>query len=454
VNKDKSAVFFSDNCEQDVKREVHETLQIPTEALGEKYLGLPTTVGNASDGTFDYVADCIRNFVHGWGGQLLSCAGREVLIKANAQAVPTYPMSYFRIPTPSCKKVKNIISNYWWGSSADNHKIHWQRWSKLTRPKGDGGMGFRDIPLFNQAMLGKQGWRLMMRPESLCARVLKGKYYSNCTFLEAPRKKKSSDTWRAILFGRHALVKGLIRRVGPGDGTNIWSDNWIPCSPLLKPLVRPPGVQAELVCDLFVPGTRQWDSQLVRNSFCALDAEEILKLKPGTRMEEDMIAWAHERTGLYSARPCYRMLKRESDQMESFKLNESDSSANSIWWNRLWKLRIPPKVRIFWWRVLNNFLPSKSELKRRHVAQEEFCEACGGKGESIFHVFVDCPLVVQFWKGVKGLMGYKLPQLHQVSWARDLLSGKLCTSEEVVVFICGAWVLWSGRNARKHGRAT
>jgi hypothetical protein len=41
-----------------------------------------------------------------------------------------------------CKKMKTCISNYWWGSSVDNHKIHWQRWSKLTTPKGEGGMGF------------------------------------------------------------------------------------------------------------------------------------------------------------------------------------------------------------------------------------------------------------------------------------------------------------------------
>jgi hypothetical protein len=98
VNKSKSAVFFSENCGQEVKEDVHESLQIPTEALGDKYLGLPTAVGCATEGTFNYVADRIRNFTQGWGGQLLSCAGREVLIKANGQAVPTYPMSCFKIP--------------------------------------------------------------------------------------------------------------------------------------------------------------------------------------------------------------------------------------------------------------------------------------------------------------------------------------------------------------------
>jgi hypothetical protein len=60
-------------------------------------------------------------------------------------------------------------------------------------------MGFRDLPLFNRAFLGKQGWRLMMRPNSLCAKVLKGKYYLHGDFISATKKKKSSEAWQAIL---------------------------------------------------------------------------------------------------------------------------------------------------------------------------------------------------------------------------------------------------------------
>lgn len=74
--------------------------------------------------------------------------------------------------------------------------MHWMSWDRLTRAKGRGGMAFRDPKCFNLAMLGKQGWRLLSRPESLCARALKGRYFHDTDFMRAKRKKHASATWR------------------------------------------------------------------------------------------------------------------------------------------------------------------------------------------------------------------------------------------------------------------
>jgi hypothetical protein len=146
------------------------------------------------------------------------------------------------------------------------------------------------------------------------------------------------------------------------------------------------------------------------------------------------------------------MLKKENDQLEAFKLNEPGSSVDTEWWRKVWKLKVPPKIHIFWWRALQNFLPSKSELKRRHVAKEDHCEACGEPGGNLFHIAFRCTFAIRFWNALKELTGCKIPDLHPSSWTRNLLSGECCTQLEAALVICGIWSTWTGRNNRRHGK--
>jgi hypothetical protein len=117
-------------------------------------------------------------------------------------------------------------------------------------------------------MLGKQVWRLMANPSSLCPRVLKGRYYPNDTFLSAQKKKNLSHTWHAILAGRGVLEKALIRRIGDGTTTDIWNDRWIPGAIGMKPICKPDGASATQVCDLLTPSRDPGTMELCLKILC------------------------------------------------------------------------------------------------------------------------------------------------------------------------------------------
>jgi hypothetical protein len=163
-------------------------------------------------------------------------AGRVVLLKSVAQAVPNYSMSCFLLSKITCRKMRAAISNCWWGGSAENRRMHWLRWEWLTQHTSRGGMGFRDLQLFNKSMLGKQGWRLTTRSYSLCARALKGRYFHDTEFLGSSRKKHASHTWRAILAGKEVLCKGMIRRIGDGNMTIYGEIGGFQCISMLNHL--------------------------------------------------------------------------------------------------------------------------------------------------------------------------------------------------------------------------
>ena len=141
-----------------------------------------------------------------------------------------------------------------------------------------GGMGFRDLRLFNLALLGKHGWRFMTNPNTLCARVLKGRYFPDCEFQLATVSKVASATWRAIVAGREALDAGLIKRVGTGSTISIWDDRWIPSTVSMTPMLRPQNASVELVSELIDTDNWTWKTELVHELFIGPDAQAILNI--------------------------------------------------------------------------------------------------------------------------------------------------------------------------------
>lgn len=86
----------------------------------------------------------------------------------------------------------------------------WVAWDKLVVPKLKGGLSFRDMRAFNQALLAKQAWRFIDRPESLCARLLKARYYPNGNLGDTVFTHNASTVWRGIEHGLELLKKGII----------------------------------------------------------------------------------------------------------------------------------------------------------------------------------------------------------------------------------------------------
>lgn len=75
----------------------------------------------------------------GWKGKLLSNAGREILIKAVAQATLTYMMSCFLLPELLCNDLNSLARNFWWGLKENEREVAWVSWEKLYTRKSEGG---------------------------------------------------------------------------------------------------------------------------------------------------------------------------------------------------------------------------------------------------------------------------------------------------------------------------
>ena len=91
-------------------------------------------------------------------------------------------------------------------------------------------MGFKDLTMFNEAMLAKLAWRLLHDDNSLFYRVFKARFFPRETILEAKDSPSASYAyaWKSILKGRDVILKGALWRIGDGKRVRIWGDNWLP----------------------------------------------------------------------------------------------------------------------------------------------------------------------------------------------------------------------------------
>ncbi|GKU89304.1 hypothetical protein SLEP1_g3458 [Rubroshorea leprosula] len=224
----------------------------------------------------------------------------------------------------------------------DEKKVCWVGWDRLTQSKHDGGMGFKDLHCFNIAMLARQAWRILQNPNALWVRVLKSLYFPNSSFFDARKGSHPSWAWSSILHGRNLVQLGARWNVGNGQDILIYHDKWVPTLPGFKVTSLPTNNSVfSYVCDLF-DDHGDWAAPKLNQLFSSEECWEILKIPTGSCC--DSFIWHYDRYGRFSVKSAYLLAIHTSQETHPNHVNPTFSSAE---WKHLWKLKVPPKIRVF-----------------------------------------------------------------------------------------------------------
>ncbi|XP_048608697.1 uncharacterized protein LOC106363524 [Brassica napus] len=364
INFDKSSLLFGKRISVIARQEIKDVLGIQNEGGMGTYLGIPEDISGSKCKLFAFLKDKLMHRVNGWTGRWLSKGGKEVLIKSILLALPTYVMSTFLLPLEICENLASAIAQFWWSSNPPKRGIHWAKWDKVCLSREEGGIGFRMIHEFNLALLAKQLWRIVQFPDSLVARVLRGRYYRLSSPLRVNAPTGPSYVWTSISAARNLLLLGIRQKIHSGYEVKVWEDPWIPTNPARPAAPMAPVMHPNMrVSDLINQESKDWDVGLLENYVHPDDIPLIRSLAISSTHRRDSYCWNFTRNGQYTVKSGYWVAQN--------LLNKTEQR-----------------------EVLD---PITRNLVRRNMRCDNYCPRCGEAEETVTHAIFECPPALQVW---------------------------------------------------------
>ncbi|KAG8492635.1 hypothetical protein CXB51_010097 [Gossypium anomalum] len=287
-------------------------------------------------------------------------------------------------------------------------------WNRLCYPKGMGGMGFRDMHVFNLALLGRQVWRLVNFKDTLCFKVLSAKYFPEV--FRPKRCDRPSFTWMSIAKTAAALKEGYLWQVGDGSTITIRWDQWG-----IEGLNGNSLDQSKLnnderrVKDLWNQKSKRWKSARVIELYGKSMGEHIWNLTIPHNDIKDSLTWIQNPHGFYTTKSAYSWLS----------LNNLGFGPHRFFWKIIWMLKMLPKVKVFSWRIGHDILPTYDNIGRIHQNFSTTCPRCKNSAETLIHALKDCPKVREVL--ITGGLNNRLPEGRYdrcIDWNKMVFQGK------------------------------
>lgn len=216
----------------------------------------------------------------------------------------TYQHFYF--PSTLLDELHIMLNNFWWESGGG--EVKGVKWEKVFVWKEMGGRGFGDLHLFNVALLGKMGWRLVHDDTSLVCKVLKARYFPNSSFLDTRMGSNSSYTWTSIFACQDMLRVGSRWKIGTGENVRVWGCLWMrDDNSFWVNSDCPAGLKSIQVSELIIENASTWDVGLLQALVEPADVLRITRTPLPPIGMQDKLVWHFSRDGLYSVKTGYRL---------------------------------------------------------------------------------------------------------------------------------------------------
>lgn len=150
-----------------------------------------------------------------------------------------------------------------WNGVSNMTKISWLKWSTVCTPKQMGGLGIKNLSIFNINLLVKWHWHFLVETEAIWALILKF-WYGSLDSSNTSSICRTSQWWRDTLriddyqYEQPGwLTSTFCRKIGDRKDTLFWRHRCLNETPLMQSHARLFSLAMDK--DISVQGMSAWD---------------------------------------------------------------------------------------------------------------------------------------------------------------------------------------------------
>jgi ribonuclease HI len=365
------------------------------------------------------------------------------LAKSVLEAIPLYPMMTSIIPKTCVEEIQRKQRRFIWGDTENSRRHHAVGWDTMTKPKEFGGLGLRRLDIMNQACILKLGSKLQSDSSDFWCKVLWGKYRRENSENIVIAKPSDSHLWKSIVKLWPKLNKFCFWSIRDGRSVDWYTDAWIEEGLRVNELNLhvPENWTNMKVADL-VDANGDWRQELLAEWLPSRILNKIQSIPPpDDGAGADVRYCLEDAHGNFSISAMYHVL-----------CNFEEDEAAMVW-NKIWKLQVPERVRVFVWMMHHDRLLTNHRKSRMGLGSA-MCSYCGDQCETILHVLRDCPLVMPLWLNMVRMdMRGQFFAGNILQWIHFNLSNNVGVQQDMKwpnVWAVACHFAWGWRNKEKH----
>ncbi|KAJ9562241.1 hypothetical protein OSB04_007401 [Centaurea solstitialis] len=387
-NLSKSDVFFG-NVPDATKDAILECLPFRMGSFPIRYLGVPLSPVFLKVSEYGGLIDRVKQRIQNWKVKSLSFGGRRQLVISVLQSLQLYWMAIFVFPSSVLHELEVLFRAFLWSQGESIQGKCRVAWDIVCRSRDCGGLGIKNLTLWNRALIAKNLWDIISdRPTLWVAWVRRLIGHATNFWII-----RTNNSWSWVLRKMMAL-KDLIRpyvRMVIGDGRNAhaWEDTWLDIGPLASLIsyrrIHAQGFTVHTTVNEFLDVTGGvWPNEWVVR-YPNLDTIQLPMLVDG----RDAIRWQKAQHELvdFSVKIAYSSLDIAHNRIE--------------WTSSVWFKGHIPKHAFCLWVACHHRLPTQDRLLNwKHVPPDWKCSLCGVCMDSHRHLFFACSFTSTVWKEV------------------------------------------------------